>query len=81
MDWKALDAKTGKKLISIMEELGIANSSSYADDEEGKEFISGREEVTEEMIYEEILTYINDNPDNELNKILEYVRKNRDFNY
>jgi hypothetical protein len=54
-----------------MEELGIANSTTYADDEEGKKYISSMEDVTEEMIYEEILTYINENPDNELNMILE----------
>ena len=73
MDWKALDEETGRKLISIMEDLGIANPDSYADDEEGKEYISSLGNVTEEMIYEEILTYINDNPDNELKMILEHA--------
>ena len=73
MDWKALDEETGRKLISIMEDLGIANPDSYADDEEGKEYISSLGNVTEEMIYEEILTYINDNPDNELKMILDHA--------
>ena len=73
MDWKALDEETGKKLISVMEDLGIANSDSYADDEEGREYISSLGNVTEEMIYEEILTYINNNPDNELKMILDHA--------
>ena len=75
LDRKVLDEETGEKLIGIMEKLGIANSDSYTDDAEGQAYISGLPEVTEEMIYEEILCYVNDNPDNELNKILEYKRK------
>ena len=74
VDWKALDGKTGDKLIGIMDELGIANSSSYAEDTEGQEFIKGLGDVTEEMIYEEVLRYVNENPDNELDEILECVR-------
>lgn len=73
IDWKLIDEQTGNKLFSIMEELGIANSTTYADDEEGKKYISSMEDVTEEMIYEEILTYVNENPDNELNMILEKI--------
>ena len=73
LDWKALDEETGSRLISIMQELGIANSTTYADDEEGRQYISSLEDVTEEMIYEEILTYINDHPDNELKMILDHV--------
>ena len=76
MDWKALDEETGNKLISIMEEIGIANSTTYFDDEEGQKYINSLEEVTEEMIYEEILTYINEHPDNSLNMVLEHVRDN-----
>lgn len=74
MDRKVLDEETGNRLISIMEELGIANSTTYIDDEEGQKYISSLEDVTEEMIYEEILTYINEHPDNALNRILEHVR-------
>lgn len=74
VDWKALDPETGDILIGIMEEFGIANSDSYAEDLEGQAYISGIGEVTEEMIYEEILRYVNENPDNELNEILAYVR-------
>ena len=77
MDWKALDEETGNKLISIMEEIGIANSTTYFDDEEGRKYIDSLDEVTEEMIYEEILTYINEHPDNALNMILEHVRNNK----
>ena len=73
MDWKALDEGTGNKLISIMEEIGIANSTTYFDDAEGQKYINSLEEVTEEMIYEEVLTYINEHPDNELNMILEHI--------
>ena len=74
MDWKALDEETGKKLIGIMAELGIANSETFINDAEGQEYIKGIGDVTEEMIYEEVLRYVNDNPDNELDEILEYVR-------
>ena len=77
MDWKALDEETGNKLISIMEEIGIANSTSFFDDEEGQKYINSLEKGTEEMIYEEILTYINEHPDNALNMILEHVRDNK----
>lgn len=77
VDWKALDGETGDKLIGIMEELGIANSDSYAEDAEGQAYINGIGEVTEEMIYEEILRYVNENPDNELNEILEYVNNKK----
>ena len=77
MDWKALDEETGNKLISIMEKIGIANSTTFFDDEEGQKYINSLEEVTEEMIYEEILTYINKHPDNALNMILEHVRDNK----
>ena len=58
MDWKALDAATGEKLISIMEELGIDNSTTYDDDAEGQIYINDIGSVTEEMIYREIMTYI-----------------------
>ena len=73
MHWKALDEETGNKLIAIMEEIGIANSTTYFDDAEGQKYINSLEEVTEEMIYEEVLTYINEHPDNELNMILEHI--------
>ena len=75
MDWQALDEETGNRLISIMEELGIDNSTSYADDIEGQEYIKRIGDISEEMIFEEILRYINENPDNELDEILEYIRK------
>ena len=78
MDRKVLDEETGNRLISIMEELGIANSATYIDDKEGRKYISSPEDVTEEMIYEEILTYINEHPDNALNRILEHVRDSRE---
>ena len=58
MDRNALDRSTGKKLIGIMEELGIANSTSYTDDAEGKRYIESLGEVTEDMIRAEILNYI-----------------------
>ena len=55
-----------------MQEIGIANSTTYIDDEEGQRYISSLEEVTEEMIYEEIRTFLNENPDYELDTILRY---------
>lgn len=73
MEWKALDAVTGAKLIAIMRELGIANSSSVSEDAEGRTFMAGISDVTEEMIYREILEYINENRENELNEIIEYI--------
>ncbi len=75
MDWKALDEETGNKLISIMEKIGIDNSTTYFEDEEGQTYINSLDEVTEEMIYEEILTYIDEHPDNALNMVLEHVRE------
>ena len=73
MEWKVLDAETGGKLIEIMKTLGIANSHTVAEDKEGMAYISGIKNVTEEMIYEEILSYVNDNPDNELEQILNII--------
>ncbi len=73
MDRKALDEETGNALISIMEDIGIANSTTYIDDEEGQRYISSLGEVTEEMINKEILTYINEHPDIELSNILDYA--------
>lgn len=58
-DWKVLDGKTAGELIDIMGSLGIARSGTVEDDAEGLEYIRSIGEVTEEMIYEEILRYIN----------------------
>ena len=71
MDWKALDEETGRRLIGIMEELGIANSTSVSDDAAGQEYISSISDVTEEMIHEEVLRYINENPAEDLAEMLE----------
>lgn len=71
MNWQVLDEETGNRLIGIMEELGIANSESVASDDEGKAYIDSIGEITEEMILEEVLRYVNENPDNELEQILE----------
>lgn len=73
IECKALDAKSGAKLMEIMQELGIMNSSSVSEDSEGHAFMAGIPNVTEEMIYREILEYINENRENELNGILEYI--------
>ncbi len=74
MEYKVLDAETGAELMGIMEMLGIAYSSSVAEDREGISYISGIGDVTEEMILEEILRYVNDKPDNELEWILKQER-------
>lgn len=60
MQWNVLEPDVGQKLISIMEELGIDNSSSVSDDVEGLMYISSLSDVTEEMIYYEILRYVNE---------------------
>ena len=56
-EWKALDPEYCDKLLEITETLGIAYSSSYEDDEEGKAYIASLGEVTEEMIRDEIRAY------------------------
>ena len=58
MQMKVLDGKTGANLISIMEGLGIASSASNQGDEEGHAYMEQFAEVTEDMIREEIQTYI-----------------------
>lgn len=58
MQMKALDEKTGANLISIMEGLGIASSASNQGDEEGHAYMEQFARVTEDMILEEIHTYI-----------------------
>lgn len=75
LNWKALNKEVAEKLISIMEELGIANSTSVSDDEEGKRYIESIDDVTEEMILEEILRYVDENRDNGLSMVLEEAKK------
>ena len=58
MQIKALDGKTGANLISIMEGLGIASSASNQGDKEGHAYMEQFAVVTEDMIREEIQTYI-----------------------
>ena len=71
MDRKILDAETGGRLISIMKELGIDNSETCTEDAEGQEYIRSFSEVTEEMIQEELLAYIRNNPDSALGVIMQ----------
>ncbi len=75
VEHNVLDESTGSQLIAIMKDIGIANSASVSADARGIEYITGFSEVTEEMIFEEILTYVNSNPDNELNMILEHMHR------
>ena len=58
MDWKALTAEMGDRLIAIMAELGIDNSDTVSSDEEGRAYIDSIGEVTEDMIINEIVEYI-----------------------
>ena len=58
MQMKVLDGKTGANLISIMEDLGIASSASNQGDKEGYAYMEQFAVVTEDMIREEIQTYI-----------------------
>ena len=69
-----LDDETAEQLCSIMHELGIDRSDTVSSDAEGMAYIRQFSEVTEEMIMEEILRYVNEHPDNELDWILEQVR-------
>lgn len=70
VDWNALDEKTGKELISIMEQLCIARSGTVEEDREGLEYINSISDVTEEMILEEILEYVNGLSQEKFNTIL-----------
>lgn len=71
MEWKVMDTGTGNRLLSIMKELGIDNSETCIKDAEGQEYISSFGDVTEEMIQEELLTYIRNNPESALGVIMQ----------
>lgn len=71
MEWKVLDTGTGNRLLSIMKKLGIDNSETCIKDAEGQEYISSFSDVTEEMIQEELLTYIRNNPESALGVIMQ----------
>ena len=71
MDMKALDEKTGSALMEIMRDLGIDNSSSVDDDAAGRALFAGYGEISEELLLEEILTYIDENRDNALGLVLQ----------
>ncbi len=58
MHMKVLDEEIGANLISIMEDLGIASSASNQGDMEGHAYMEQFDEVTEDMIREEIQNYI-----------------------
>ncbi|MBR2845865.1 MAG: hypothetical protein IKF00_11705 [Solobacterium sp.] len=66
-----LNDETMNSLMSIMRELNIDHSGTVSEDTEGLAYIAGLGEVTEEMVLEEILTYIRNHPDNELEWVLE----------
>ena len=66
-----LNDETMNSLMSIMKELNIDHSGTVSEDTEGLAYIAGLDEVTEEMVLEEILTYIRNHPDNELEWVLE----------
>ena len=74
-DMKALDTGTAERLKAIMRALGIDRSDTVQTDREGLEYIQGLGEVTEEMLYEEILRYVDENRDNALGMVLKYVKK------
>ena len=76
VDMGVLDADTAEKLNAIMHALGIDRSDTVQADKEGLEYIRGLGEVTEEMLYEEILRYVDENRDNALEMALKYARAN-----
>ena len=71
MEWKVLDTGTGNRLLSIIKELVIDNSETCIKDADGQEYISSFSVVTEEMIQEELLTYIRNNPESALGVIIQ----------
>ena len=71
MGRKILDTETGARLISIMKELGIDNSETYTEDIEGQKYISSFGDVTEEMLQEELLEYVRNDPGNALRIIIQ----------
>ena len=70
LQYKVLDEARAKSLFDIMRLLGIDHSADLTEDTEGMEYVNSIGDITEEMLLEEILTYINENPDNELEMIL-----------
>lgn len=72
MDMTVLDPTTGAKLIRIMEELDIARPGTIAGDAEGLAYCAALGPVTEAMVLEEILCYIDENRDNALGLALEH---------
>ena len=72
-DFVLLNDETMNSLMSIMKKLSIDHSGTVSEDTEGLAYIAGLGEVTEEMVLEEILTYIRNHPDNELEWVLEHA--------
>lgn len=70
LQYKVLDEARAESLFNIMRSMGIDHSADLTEDAEGMEYVNNIGDVTEEMLLEEILTYINENPDNELEMIL-----------
>ena len=73
VEYKVLDENTAGKLFGIMNEFGIDCSADLTNDKEGMEYVNSCGDITEEMLYEEILCYIDKNPCNELKEILAEV--------
>lgn len=65
-----INKETAESLIKIMHEFGIDSSYDITKNPEAMEFVNSMPEITEEMILLEVMTYINENPDNELNWII-----------
>lgn len=53
-----INEAAGNKLLSIMHELGIDFSGTMEQDEVGKDYAKSLENVTEEMILEEMVQYV-----------------------
>ncbi|MDD6154181.1 MAG: hypothetical protein PUB39_01220 [Eubacteriales bacterium] len=67
---RLLDEEIKDRLMAITAELGIDRSGTSSNDLEGMKYIESLGEITEDMIYDEILKYVNNYPDNELNRII-----------
>ena len=72
MDMSLLDDETGARLIDIMKELDIARTGTIAGDAEGLAYCAAIGPVTEAMVLEEILCYIDENRDNALDLALNH---------
>lgn len=69
-EMKLIDDAMRDQLISIMRDLGIDHSGTVQEDTEGLAYMESIGEVTEDMIMDEILSYVNSLDRKELETVL-----------